>query len=37
MSFGIEYVQADYLARFAGLEVGDLHIAMESATTSWAS
>ncbi|WP_237684811.1 ABC transporter substrate-binding protein [Szabonella alba] len=25
----VEYVQADYLAQFAGLETGDLHIAME--------
>ena len=25
----MEYVQADYLAQFAGLESGDLHIAME--------
>ena len=27
--FEVEYVQADYLAQFAGLETGDLHIAME--------
>lgn len=27
--FPVEYVQADYLAQFAGLETGDLHIAME--------
>ncbi len=27
--FDIEYVQADYLAQFAGLETGDLHLAME--------
>jgi glycine betaine/proline transport system substrate-binding protein len=25
----VEYVQADYLAQFAGLETGDLHVAME--------
>lgn len=25
----VEYVQADYLAQFAGLESGDLHLAME--------
>ncbi|MGO4908278.1 ABC transporter substrate-binding protein [Pseudorhodobacter sp. W20_MBD10_FR17] len=27
--YNIEYVQADYLAQFAGLETGDLHVAME--------
>lgn len=27
--FTVEYVQADYLAQFAGLETGDLHVAME--------
>lgn len=27
--FEVEYVQADYLAQFAGLETGDLHLAME--------
>jgi len=27
--YNIEYVQADYIAQFAGLETGDLHIAME--------
>ena len=27
--FNVEYVQADYLAQFAGLETGDLHVAME--------
>lgn len=27
--YNIEYVQADYLAQFAGLETGDLHLAME--------
>ena len=25
----VEYVQADYIAQFAGLETGDLHVAME--------
>lgn len=25
----VEYVQADYLAQFAGLETGDLHVGME--------
>ena len=28
MGYNVEYVQADYLAQFAGLEVGDLHVAM---------
>jgi glycine betaine/proline transport system substrate-binding protein len=27
--YTVEYVQADYLAQFAGLESGDLHVAME--------
>ena len=27
--YNIEYVQADYLAQFAGLKTGDLHVAME--------
>ncbi len=27
--YTVEYVQADYLAQFAGLETGDLHVAME--------
>ncbi len=27
--YTIEYVQADYLAQFAGLKTGDLHVAME--------
>ena len=27
--YNIEYVQADYLAQFAGLKSGDLHVAME--------
>lgn len=29
MGYNVEYVQADYLAQFAGLETGDLAIAME--------
>ena len=28
MGYNVEYVQADYLAQFAGLETGDLTIAM---------
>ncbi len=32
--FNIEYVQADYIAQFAGLETGDLHIAMEMWETT---
>lgn len=27
--YSVEFVQADYLAQFAGLESGDLHVAME--------
>ncbi len=27
--YNVELVQADYLAQFAGLETGDLHVAME--------
>ncbi len=27
--YNIEYVQADYIAQFAGLKEGDLHVAME--------
>lgn len=27
--YNIEYVQADYIAQFAGLKSGDLHVAME--------
>lgn len=27
--YSVEYVQADYLAQFSGLESGDLHVAME--------
>lgn len=29
MGYNVEFVQADYLAQFAGLESGDLHVAME--------
>jgi glycine betaine/proline transport system substrate-binding protein len=29
MGYNVEYVQADYLAQFAGLEAGDLDVAME--------
>ena len=29
MGYNVEYMQADYIAQFAGLESGDLHIAME--------
>ncbi|MDH3714083.1 MAG: ABC transporter substrate-binding protein [Gammaproteobacteria bacterium] len=32
--YNIEYVQADYIAQFAGLETGDLHIAMEMWETT---
>ncbi len=32
--YSIEYVQADYLAQFAGLESGDLHVAMEIWATT---
>lgn len=34
MGYNVEYVQADYLAQFAGLESGDLHIAMEMWETT---
>jgi glycine betaine/proline transport system substrate-binding protein len=27
--YNVEYVQADYIAQFAGLKTGDLHLAME--------
>jgi glycine betaine/proline transport system substrate-binding protein len=30
----VEYVQADYLAQFAGLQTGDLHLAMEMWETT---
>jgi len=33
MGYNVEYVQADYIAQFAGLETGDLHVAMEWETT----
>jgi len=32
--YNVEYVQADYIAQFAGLETGDLHIAMEMWETT---
>lgn len=32
--YNIEYVQADYIAQFAGLESGDLHVAMEMWETT---
>ncbi|XDA98964.1 ABC transporter substrate-binding protein [Sulfitobacter sp. LCG007] len=32
--YDVEYVQADYLAQFAGLETGDLHVAMEMWETT---
>jgi len=32
--YNIEYVQADYLAQFAGLKSGDLHVAMEMWETT---
>lgn len=32
--YSIEHVQADYLAQFAGLETGDLHVAMEMWETT---
>ncbi|MCB1755501.1 MAG: ABC transporter substrate-binding protein [Gammaproteobacteria bacterium] len=34
MGYNIKYQQADYLAQFAGLESGDLHIAMEMWQTT---
>jgi glycine betaine/proline transport system substrate-binding protein len=34
LGYNIEYVQADYIAQFAGLESGDLHIAMEMWETT---
>jgi glycine betaine/proline transport system substrate-binding protein len=36
MGYTVEYVQADYLAQFAGLETGDLTIAMEMWETTGA-
>ncbi len=32
--YNVDYVQADYLAQFAGLETGDLHVAMEMWETT---
>ncbi|MBL6932554.1 MAG: ABC transporter substrate-binding protein [Rhodospirillales bacterium] len=32
--YNTEYVQADYIAQFAGLETGDLHVAMEMWETT---
>lgn len=32
--YNVEYVQADYIAQFAGLESGDLHVAMEIWATT---
>ena len=32
--YNIEYVEADYIAQFAGLEEGDLHVAMEMWETT---
>ncbi len=34
MGYNVEYVQADYIAQLAGLEAGDLHIAMELWATT---
>jgi glycine betaine/proline transport system substrate-binding protein len=36
MGYNVDYVVADYLAQFAGLESGDLHIAMEMWETTGA-
>ncbi|PZQ19381.1 MAG: ABC transporter [Ancylobacter novellus] len=32
--YNVEYVQADYLAQFAGMRTGDLHVAMEVWATT---
>ncbi|MFD1331076.1 ABC transporter substrate-binding protein [Methylopila musalis] len=32
--YTVEYVQADYLAQFAGMKTGDLHVAMEVWATT---
>ncbi|TMV12618.1 ABC transporter substrate-binding protein [Arenibacterium halophilum] len=32
--YNVEYVQADYIAQFAGLKTGDLHVAMEIWATT---
>ncbi len=34
LGYNVEYVPADYIAQFAGLESGDLHIAMEMWETT---
>ena len=34
MGYNVDYQQADYIAQFAGLESGDLHIAMEMWETT---
>ena len=34
LGYRVDYVQADYIAQFAGLESGDLHIAMEMWETT---
>ncbi len=34
MGYKVEYIRADYIAQFAGLESGDLHIAMEMWETT---
>jgi glycine betaine/proline transport system substrate-binding protein len=34
MGYNVQYQQADYIAQFAGLESGDLHIAMEMWETT---
>lgn len=34
MGYNVEYMVADYLAQFAGLESGDLHVAMEMWETT---
>ncbi len=34
MGYNVELVQADYIAQFAGLESGDLHVAMEMWETT---
>ena len=34
MGYTVEYQQADYIAQFAGLESGDLHVAMEMWETT---
>ena len=34
MGYKVKYMQADYIAQFAGLESGDLHVAMEMWETT---